>query len=267
MDGTGARTYDHLLVRRLPWRARGLRPARVAAVFAAFLLAEAELGRRFALIDLPALWAVLAAALVVAVVGALALAVALRDIWRNGAAGFGHALATAALLALVFAPFAAVAAVASARAPLPAVTTDPLDPPPLATLRVPGAFDPDHMRRQHAAAPDLVGRRFTLSTVELHAAARATAVDLGWHLRRDDEPDSEDTGGGFAAEVDTPVLSISGEVAVRIRATPSGARIDLSAATPALPHDLGLDAWRVRGFLAPSTRSCANPPTSESADE
>mgnify|MGYP001306830356 CR=1 FL=1 len=244
------RSYDHLLAAPARRRARGLGPGRTLALFTLFVVVETELASRFDLVSAEAATAVLLAALGFGVAGLLALLVAGGDIWRDGCDGAGHLAASVVVLALGLSPFVAGAAAALVFPPVAAVTTDRADPPAIPGLAS-GLFAVSGEGGDAAPPyPDLIGRRYPLSTVELFTAARAAATGLGWTVLREAEPADEETAGriGLAAR-DLP-FAPAGSLALRIRPAPGGARIDVSAAVTDLPVDLGLGAFRIRRFFA-----------------
>ncbi|MBH0237119.1 DUF1499 domain-containing protein [Methylobrevis sp. L22] len=231
--------------RQIVWRARGLGWGRRLAVFAALLVIEADLAHRIDLIDTPTLLVALGAALLATLAALLATLVAWRDIWRDGASGFGHSLLTGVLALVVLAPFVAAGVGLRLAPPGAIATTDPGDPPPLAGRPV--AAD-----GRAVIAPDaaISGRRYPMSSVELFAAARAAALELGWTILSEDEPGAEGDAGGFAAETRTLLLAVPADVTVRIRPAPGGARADLTTAFRIGTVDGGLGQRRIDDFFA-----------------
>ena len=242
----------------LPLRpARGLWLARPVAAFAFVLLAEALLMRRFDLLSTPTLVAVAAVAGLSAILALLALAAGLRDIWRNGVPGAGRAMLPAILVVVTLAPFAGIAASALVHPPLTDVSTDLADPPAL-PARPPagtGIFAlldprPPPPGLQAATHPDLASLRVPLSTVEAHAAAHFAALELGWTILSEEEPEDEASAGRIVAATRSLVLGLPDDAVVRVVPDPDGARIDVRLATRELPHDFGTNADRVKAFLA-----------------
>ena len=47
-----------------------------------------------------------------------------------------------------------------------------------------------------------------------------------------------------------PLVGLLTDVVVRMRMTPDGTEVDVRSASRDVPHDLGLNAWRIRRFYA-----------------
>jgi hypothetical protein len=47
-----------------------------------------------------------------------------------------------------------------------------------------------------------------------------------------------------------PLVGLLTDVVVRMRMTPDGTEVDMRSASRGVPHDLGLNAWRIRRFYA-----------------
>lgn len=245
------------MLKPLPPRpARGLRFARVLALFAIVVAGEAVLARRFDLIDTVTLFATLAIVLVVVLVALAGTTLALTDVWRRGAPGLGSAVVSFAMIALVLAPYAGAGVAVSVHPNLSQVSTDLSDPPRFAVR--PADFEPilggaavgsEAARLQQEGYPDLVSRRLPLSTVEAYALARATVSELGWRVLADREPGAEGEPGQIECEARTLVLFLPIDVAIRIWPDAGGSRIDLRSAGRLPLHDLGENARRIRVFF------------------
>ncbi|SON54760.1 hypothetical protein HDIA_1219 [Hartmannibacter diazotrophicus] len=243
---------EHLMSAPIVWRARGLKSARRLVLFALLMVLETELARRFGLIDVPTALTALAVGLAATLLAAAIQFATYGQIWSEGARGFGHALATSLLALFILVPFLFGLAMLLLLPRANGETTDAADPPVIA------GEGPVVLRTSHPAGLGFLGavagRRYPLSSVELYAAAKSAAVDLGWSIRTEDEPGNEETGGGFAAAAPTELFLLPGEVAVRVQPVDEGdattvqARIDLTAALPVLSDDLGFDSLRIRLF-------------------
>ncbi|WP_075217616.1 DUF1499 domain-containing protein [Mongoliimonas terrestris] len=236
-----------------PKPARMAGTAREFSVFALVVLAEAVVARRFDLIDTPTLYGCLVAVLVLALAGLVAVAVALTDVWRKGAPGFGHAAVAFVAATLALTPFAGVALAVGVYPELTEVSTDLANPPPFLsdpTRRAPGTAGAEAGRLQAEAYPDLVGRRLPLSTVEAYDLVRQAAVEEGWTILAEQEPVTETDAGFLEAEARSLALGIPDDVAVRVWPDAGSARVDVRSASRMPVHDLGENARRVRRFLA-----------------
>lgn len=241
-----------------PRAARGAGVARGLALFAIVTMVEAVLARRFDLIETPTLYASLLAVLAVAVVGLAAAALALTDVWRDGAPGAGRAILAAILVLVVLAPFAGAGTAMALYPPVHDVSTDRTDPPRFRVRPAETAPPVDGLAAAPGEAPglvaeaypDMVGRRVPLSTVEAHAASHIAAVELGWTIANETEPSSESDAGVIQAEARTLFLGLPDDVVVRILPSDSGSRIDVRSASRFPAHDLGENARRIRGFFA-----------------
>jgi hypothetical protein len=220
---------------------------------------------------------------------AFALAVyALIDIWRSGAEGASSAIAGAVYAAPALVLLAAIAAAAIAYPRLADISTDPADPPGLAGegREALAMADDEGIDLQSRAYPDLVPRFYALPIADVHATARKLIQGRGWTLVHDRPPrapfaaapDSmnmeQESGGGptaaepFAEASSTPVAAEAAEtgllqavartlvfgfpddVAIRLRDTPDGTRVDMRSASRTGTHDLGQNARRIQAFFA-----------------
>jgi hypothetical protein len=237
--------------------ARGIAVARLFGMLGLVVAVEAALARRFDLVDNLTLLACLAAVLVMALVALVAVLVAFRDIWRDGAPGFGAAMTAFVVAFLTLAPFAGAAAGAIVYPPIDDVSTDLADRPafharsgrealPFATL----APATDYARLQAEAYPDLVPRPLPLSTVEAQAMAHLAAGELGWTIVAESEPANEAESGSIDAVARSTLLGMPSDVVVRV--TPEGAesRIDVRSGSRVAMPDLGENARRIRAFYA-----------------
>lgn len=240
-----------------PRPARGVGPARFFGTLALAVLVEAALARRFDLIDGPTLMVTLIVVLGLALIALVSAVVAFRDIWREGAPGFGAALLAFVATTLTLAPYAGAAAGAVLYPPLDEVSTDLADRPifhnrgirpvlPIDTL----APVEDYEALQRAAYPDILPRTVPLSTVEAHALAHQTLVELGWTVTAEGEPAAEGESGWIDAEARSLILGLPYDVAIRVTADGAGSRIDVRSGSRVPAHDLGENARRIRSFYA-----------------
>jgi hypothetical protein len=230
---------------------------RVALFSLAATLIAIIIVRSGALDIVPAL-STLAGALVLAVIAILLAFAAGIVIWRDGTGGLQQALAGFAVgFALIGYPlYLGVKAYE-----LPAiydVTTDPIDPPrfeAIARLRPRDAHPVTYAglytaELQHTAYSDIEPDLTDSPPQEAYNAALKAITKRKWHVvdARPPQP-SPAREGRIEAIARTPILGFRDDVAVRVRATPDGARIDVRSASRYGRHDLGVNAARVRALI------------------
>ena len=125
------------------------------------------------------------------------------------------------------------------------VTTD-VDAPPEIRIGA-GADSPAYPRafvsRQRSGYPDLTSLRVPWGADSTLVRARRVANELGW--------DSVvPTPDGFRAIDRTNVLRFTDDIAVRIRADTGGSVVDVRSRSRVGRSDLGVNARRIRRFLA-----------------
>jgi len=137
--------------------------------------------------------------------------------------------------------------------PIHDITTDTDMPPAFVTLAAERLAAPNGLEyggaevasAQKRAYPDLVTLFSKLSPEALFARARQAVRDFGWQMA-----DVNDSQWRIEA-VDTTVLyGFKDDVVVRIRADAGGSRLDVRSASRVGRSDLGVNAARIRKFLA-----------------
>ncbi len=240
-----------------PPPARATGAARFFGALAFAVLAEAALARRFDLIDGATLMVTLLAVAALAGMGVALACVAFRDVWRLGAPGFGATFGAFVVSAITLAPFLGAAVGMVLFPPIDEVSTDLVTRPifhgretrpmlPIETL----APVETYATLQRRAYPDILPRSVPLSTVEAHAAAHLACAELGWRIRDEAEPASEDDTGWIEAEARSLILGLPYDVAIRVAPEGAGSRIDLRSGSRLRAHDLGENARRIRAFYA-----------------
>jgi uncharacterized protein (DUF1499 family) len=229
--------------------------------FALFSLAATVIAviivRSGALDIVPAL-STLAGALVLAAVAILMALAAGVVIWREGVGGVQQVV-TALLIGLALIAYPAYLGVKAYRLPaIYDVTTDPIDPPrfeAIARLRPRDANPVTYAglytaEQQRAAYSDIEPDLTDSSPQEAYNAALKIITKRKWHIV-DARPPQGATPreGRIEAIALTPLLGFREDVAVRVRATPEGARIDIRSASRYGRHDLGENAARVRALI------------------
>jgi Protein of unknown function (DUF1499) len=229
--------------------------------FALFSLAATVIAviivRSGALDIVPAL-STLAGALALAVVAILLALAAGVVIWREGVGGVQQAV-TALLIGLALIAYPAYLGVKAYRLPaIYDVTTDPIDPPrfeAIARLRPRDANPVTYAglyaaEQQRAAYSDIEPDLTDSSPLEAFNAALKVITKRKWHIVDARSPQGATPHEGrIEAIALTPLLGFREDVAVRVRATPEGARIDIRSASRYGRHDLGENAARVRALI------------------
>ncbi len=169
------------------------------------------------------------------------------------ARGTGHHGVAWLTLALAATP--AINALALLRhAGLPAIhniSTDPRDPPRFeaaAGRRGPDsnplAYSADNAAAQREGYPELRGLNSTLNPQAAYRRARDTALALGW------ETYHENPAAGLIEATDVTFwFGFKDDIAIRIRASGNGSRIDLRSVSRVGQGDLGANAARIREFM------------------
>jgi len=225
--------------------------------------------RSGALEIVPAL-STLAGALMLAVVAILLALGAFVVIWFDGAAGLRQAI-SALVIGLALIAYPAYLGIKATRLPaIYDITTDPIDPPQfdaIARLRprdanpitYEGLYAADQQRTAYSdIEPDL-----TDSTAqEAYDAAMKVITKRKWRVvdarppqgappaANARAPQSAARDGLIEAIARTPILGFRDDVAVRVRATGDGARIDVRSASRYGRHDFGTNAKRVRDLIS-----------------
>jgi uncharacterized protein (DUF1499 family) len=237
---------------RLAIWARRLALFSLAATFIAVVIV-----RSGALDIVPAL-STLAGALVLALVAILLAFAAGVVIWTEGIGGVREAV-TALLIGLVLIAYPLYLGVKAYRLPaIYDVTTDPIDPPrfeAIARLRPrdanPVAYAGLHIAElQRKAYSDIEPDLTTATPQEAYDAVLKVITKRKWHIVDARPPQGAAPRDGLIEAIArTPILSFRDDVAVRVRATPDGARIDVRSASRYGRHDLGVNAARVRALI------------------
>lgn len=134
------------------------------------------------------------------------------------------------------------------------ITTDTINPPEFVdvlphrrwALNSPTYGGPQVAARQRAAYPDIQPLLVEGTRAHVHAVARDLMTRAGWTVVGDDE-----AAGRLEAIAVTSWLRFRDDVVVRLTATPDGrTRVDMRSKSRVGRSDLGVNARRIRGFLA-----------------
>jgi len=269
-------SFNNRSVSRLAVWARRVAFFSLAVTFIAVVIV-----RSGALDIVPAL-STLLGALVLAAVAILLACGAGIVIWRHGVGG-GRYAATALGIGLALLAYPLYLGVKAYRLPaIYDITTDPIDPPrfdAIARLRPRDANPVTYTglytaEQQTKAYPDIEPDDTTATPQEAYDAAMKVMTKRRWRI-----VDARPPQGGLPRIVDaraaqgaavrdgiieavarTPILGFRDDVAVRVRATADGARIDVRSASRYGRHDLGTNAKRVRALIDDIDDVLAAPP-------
>jgi uncharacterized protein (DUF1499 family) len=231
--------------------------------------------RSGALEIVPAL-STLAGALALAILAMLLAFGAAIAIWKDGVGGAGEA-ATGLLIGLALIAYPLYLGVKAYRLPaIYDVTTDPIDPPrfeAIARIRPRDANPVTYAglytaEQQRVAYSDIEPDLTTASPQEAYDAVLKVITKRKWHVVDARPPQATAPRDGLIEAIArTPILGFRDDVAVRVRATREGARIDVRSASRYGRHDLGTNAARVRALIEDVDDVLAQPNKGEKAEK
>jgi len=216
--------------------------------------------------------------------GALALALlaillafgAAVSIWKDGVGGIGEAV-TGLLIGLALIAYPLYIGVKAYKLPaIYDITTDPIDPPrfdAIARLRPRDANPVTYAglytaEQQRTAYSDIEPDMTSVSPQEAYDAALKVITRRKWHVVDARPPQGTAPRDGLIEAIArTPILGFRDDVAVRVRATHEGARIDVRSASRYGRHDLGTNAARVRALIEEIDDLLATPAKGEKAEK
>lgn len=231
--------------------------SRRLAIFSLPAAAVAIVVERAGWLEITPVLITFAAALALAIMAILLAVAALIVIWIDGRPGAGHALA-AILIGLLLLAYPAYLGVQSVRLPQIAdVTTDPYDPPrfeAIARLRTRDANSPlypglETFQKQRAAYPDVEPLEVNNTPEATFDAVLALVTKRKWRVVDERAPQAGRRDGLIEAIAQTPVMGFREDVAIRIRATRDGTRVDARSASRYGGHDFGANAARIVSLL------------------
>ena len=216
--------------------------------------------------------------------GALALAMlaillafgAAVSIWKDGVGGIGEAV-TGLLIGLALIAYPLYVGVKAYKLPaIYDITTDPIDPPrfdAIARLRPRDANPVTYAglytaEQQRTAYSDIEPDMTSVSPQEAYDAAMKVITKRKWHVVDARPPQGTAPRDGLIEAIArTPILGFRDDVAVRVRATHDGARIDVRSASRYGRHDLGTNAARVRALIEDIDDVLATPAKGEKPEK
>jgi len=216
--------------------------------------------------------------------GALALAMlaillafgAAVSIWKDGVGGIGEAV-TGLLIGLALIAYPLYVGVKAYKLPaIYDITTDPIDPPrfdAIARLRPRDANSATYAglytaEQQRTAYSDIEPDMTSVSPQEAYDAAMKVITKRKWHVVDARPPQGTAPRDGLIEAIArTPILGFRDDVAVRVRATHEGARIDVRSASRYGRHDLGTNAARVRSLIEDIDDVLATPAKGEKPEK
>jgi uncharacterized protein (DUF1499 family) len=224
----------------------------LAATFIAIIVV-----RSGALEIVPAL-STLGGALALALLAILLAFAAAVSIWKDGVCGIGEAV-TGLLIGLALIAYPLYVGVKAYKLPaIYDITTDPIDPPrfdAIARLRPRDANPVTYAglytaEQQRIAYSDIEPDMTNVSPQEAYDAVLKVITRRKWHVVDARPPQGTAPRDGLVEAIArTPILGFRDDVAVRVRATHDGARIDIRSASRYGRHDLGTNAARVRALI------------------
>lgn len=136
--------------------------------------------------------------------------------------------------------------------PINDITTDLADPPAFADADLVPAYrgrdmsyPPEFVEIVRTAYPDLASRRVDAAPADAFLLAVDAAESLGWEIV------AKDGGAGaFYASEESSIFRFVDDIVVRIRPDGTGSRIDVRSKSRDGQGDLGVNAARIRAFMA-----------------
>jgi uncharacterized protein (DUF1499 family) len=178
-------------------------------------------------------------------------------IWREGIGGVREAI-TALLIGVALIAYPLYLGVKAYRLPaIYDITTDAIDPPRfrvIAQLRLRDAHPVAYAglyaaEQQRARYPEIAPEDTSASPQEAYDAALKVIKKRKWVVVDDRPPQGTTREGHIEAIARTLILGFPEDVAVRVRPTADGARVDVRSASRYGVHDFGDNAERVSALV------------------
>ena len=228
--------------------------ARRIAVFSLAVAILAIIIERADLLEIVPVLVTFGAALMLAMLAILLALASFVTLWNNGGYGFAQAI-TAMLIGVGLLAYPGYLAYKGYSLPaITDITTDPIDPPRfdvVARLRPPNSSLYPGLATaelQKEAWPDIEPLLVAVSPKAAYDGAMAVITKRKWRVvdARAPQPNRE---GHIEAIARTPIMGFRDDVAVRIRPTREGAKVDIRSASRYGTSDFGANATRVLALL------------------
>ena len=232
--------------------------ARRLAVFAAVTALVSVIVVRFGFLEMRPALATFFGALACAGLSILVSLAAFAAIWQNGSRGMGRILAALLINALVLAYPAYLGYKYRQLPAIHDITTDPIDPPrfdALARLRASDGANTAvyaglySAEQQRLAYPDIETVQLDVPVQRAYEATLALVTRRKWHIVDARPPQPPRREGHIEAVARTPVMGFREDVAIRVLADGTGARIDIRSSSRYFESDLGSNAARIAKLI------------------
>ena len=210
---------------------------------------------RSGLLEIVPALATLAGALVFAAFAIVLAFGAFVVVWRDGSEGGGYAL-SALVIGVALLAYPAYLGYRAYNLPMiNDITTDHIDPPrfdvvarlrPRGTVEYAGLYAAE---QQRAAYPDVEPLMVETTPLIAYEAAIGVVNRRKWLVVVDRPPQAGRRDGQIEAVARTPIMGFRDDVALRVRPTRDGARIDVRSASRYGRHDFGTNAARIKSLL------------------
>lgn len=232
--------------------------ARRLAVFAAVTALVSVIVVRFGFLEMRPALATFFGALACAGLSILVSLAAFAAIWQNGSRGMGRILAALLINALVLAYPAYLGYKYRLSPAIHDITTDPIDPPrfdALARLRASDGANTAvyaglySAEQQRLAYPDIETVQLDVPVQRAYEATLALVTRRKWRIVDARPPQPPRREGHIEAVARTPVMGFREDVAIRVLADGTGARIDIRSSSRYFESDLGSNAARIAKLI------------------
>jgi uncharacterized protein (DUF1499 family) len=237
--------------------------ARRLALFSLTVVLLSIIIARSGLLDIIPALVTFTAGLALAVAGILLAIAAFVVIWRLGLRGFGSAV-SAVLIGLLLLAYPTYLGIKMYRLPqISDVSSDPVDPPAFEVVARLRNRQANPVTYRGLSAPELQSSVYSdIEPLDLTVPPQiAYAAVLAALARRkdnpvaplwrviDERPPTPGHDGHIEAIAYTSIMGFRDDVAIRIRSTREGSRVDVRSASRYGRWDFGVNAARVRRFL------------------
>jgi uncharacterized protein (DUF1499 family) len=228
--------------------------ARRIAVFSLAVAALAVVIERADLLEIVPVLVTFGAALALSMLAILLAVASFVVLWNNGGPGFAQAITAVLIGGSLLAHPGYLAYVGYRLPPITDITTDPIDPPRfevVARLRPPNSSlypGLSTAQLQKEAWPDIEPLLVSVSPRAAYDGAMAVITKRKWRVV-DAQAPLPNRDGHIEAIARTPIMGFRDDVAVRIRPTREGAKVDIRSASRFGTRDFGTNAARVLALI------------------